>query len=73
MSDNLRDTFIKRLKEDDKYKKIIEATPEDAREEVQSVVEEFMKSMADAMVTIKEQVSDPETRKKLQEALKDRK
>jgi len=63
------DDLIKRLKEDDKYKKIIEATPEESREHVKAAVEEFLRQMGEGMDALREQLKDPEVRKKFREAM----
>lgn len=64
------DDLFERVKNDDRYKRMLEATPEESREHVKQTVEAFLKELGDGLDGLKARLDDPETRKAYQEELK---
>ncbi len=62
--------LIERVRNDDRYKKMIEAAPAESREQIKLTVEAFLKELGSGLDGLKERLSDPEVRKRYQEELK---
>lgn len=63
------DELIQKLRNDKKYEQVLKAAPNEAKEQIKTVVEEFLKEMGAGLDSLKKTLEDPEVKKQIRSAM----